>query len=105
MYMNEQPRKALPVIGEQEKFYGYIVGVGVETDKGMDKEKYCGMYAAFEYNGEVTIWSVPDPDLFEILSSHLVGMAKIRWDTTGDDYGYSKLWISKKGEKWDVDLP
>jgi len=43
--------------------------------------------------------------LFEILSSHLVGMAKIRWDTTGDDYGYSKLWISKKGEKWDVDLP
>jgi hypothetical protein len=91
----------LDTISEQEKFYGYIIGLQVErcpTDRVGDK-----LYATFEYNGQATVWRVPDPALFKILSSYLCSMAEFR--VAGEDYGYSKLWIKKDKGKWDVRLP
>lgn len=96
--------KPLETIGTEEHFYGYITGIGVErcTDPGGNQIP-TRLYATFEYNGETTVWCVPDHELFSILARHLVDMATMR--TEHGDYGYSKLWISKKNGAWDVDLP
>jgi len=99
--MNE----AVPVIGPEEKFYGYIIGLASEP---WDEESKVStrMYATFEYNNERTVYRVPDASLFEILSGHLCGMAAVRERTGGDDYGYDKLWIQKRSDgNWSVQLP
>jgi hypothetical protein len=91
----------MDTIGEEEKSYGYIIGLQVErcpTDRVGEK-----LYATFEYNGKVAMWRVPDPALFRILSGYLCSMAEFR--VGGEDYGYSKLWIKKQDGKWIVDLP
>src|SRR5437667_9505237 len=94
----------LPVIGEQPHFYGYITGIGVERcrDPGSGPIPQ-RLYAAFEYNGETSVWVVPDHELFQQLAKQLVDMAVMQ-DEHGD-YGYAKLWISRKDGRWDVDLP
>lgn len=91
----------METIGPAERFYGYIIGLQIE--RSPDDAIGRRLYATFEYNGEVTVWRVPDPDLFQILSRHLCSMAESR--TSGDDYGYDKLWIKHDAGKWDVSLP
>src|SRR6185369_13349451 len=57
---------AMDTIGEEEKFYGYVIGLQVERHPE-PKPVGTRLYATFEYNGEVSVWEVPDPKLFEIL--------------------------------------
>jgi hypothetical protein len=88
------------IIGESEKFYGYIIGLQVErcpTDQVSQK-----LLAIFEYNDQQTLWIVPDIELFRILSGHLCSMAE--WRSKGD-FGYSKLWIKKQDDKWSANVP
>lgn len=88
-------------ITESEAFYGYIIGlhVGAEPDS---RGRY-HLYATFAYGSKVTVWEVPDEELFSLLASHLCEMARDR--VTSDDYGYSKLWISKANGRWHAELP
>jgi len=94
----------IPVIGNEERFYGYITGLGLEAKYD---PLYCGipkLYATFEKGDETEVWIVPDWYLFRILSDHLVSMAETR--ESGEEYGYDKLWISRpEGSGWIVDLP
>ncbi len=94
----------LPTIGEEAHFYGYITGVGVERcpEPGNDQIPQ-RLDATFEYNGKTSVWIVPDHDLFKQLAKHLVDTAVMR--NEHGDYGYAKLWISKKNGERDVDLP
>ena len=92
----------MDTIGEEEKFYGYVIGLQVERHPE-PKPVGTRLYATFEYNGEVSVWEVPDPKLFEILSGHLCSMAITRSDL--GEYGYDKVWIEKRDGKWLVDLP
>ena len=97
----------IPTIGEEEKFYGYITGLGIERCTEPLSPNPAGLtrfYATFEHHGKTSVWLVPDPALFELLSEHLCSMVRARW-ASGDDYGYDKLWISKKNGAWNVDLP
>ena len=95
----------VPTIGEASRFYGYITGIGVERCPGplADDPVPSRLYASFEYHGETTVWCVPDPELFAILSGHLLSMAAMR--SQHHSYGYSKLWIGREGGRWQVDLP
>ena len=100
---------AIPVIGSKEKFYGYIVGLGVGLSYSgahySEPQHDTNCYVMFEYNGKGQIWRVPDYDLFVELGKHLNGMAYYRFDQP-DDYGYSKLWIGKtETGTWSVQLP
>jgi hypothetical protein len=92
----------LPTIGPEERFYGYITGIGIEhnydPDTGTPR-----MYATFENNGEVSVWIVPDPMLFMLLSIRLLNMAESRFE--GDGYGYEKLCIYKTPMAWNLDNP
>ena len=88
-------------IGEDEKFYGYIIGLQVERCPTERVGKL--LVATFEYRDEVKMWIVPDPRLFKILAGYLCSMAEFR--VGGEDYGYSKLWIKRQNGKWDVRLP
>jgi hypothetical protein len=92
----------ISTIGPEEKFYGYITGLGVENDRD-DGTVPSRLYATFEYNGKATVWIVPDHELFAILSRHLCDMAFYR--NEGECYGISKLWIAKRGDGWVADLP
>ena len=92
----------IQTIGPDEHFYGYIIGLQIEQDWQVELGA-SRLYALFEYNGEPTIWIVPDYELFEILSRFLLSMAQER--SKSDAYGMSKLWISKQGHQWIVDLP
>ena len=86
----------MDTIGEEEKFYGYIIGLQVEScptdDRVGDK-----LYATFEYRGKPTVWRVPDAELFRILSEFLCGMAQDR--AGGAGYGCCKLWIKKQDKQ------
>lgn len=96
--------QAIPVIGEEERFYGYITGLGVERSSGLcDEPVPTRLYATFEYGATTTVWLVPDHELFAILGRYLAEMAEMRHEH--DDYGYSKLWIGRKGGRWNVFLP
>jgi hypothetical protein len=97
-------KSKLPVIGQDEHFYGYLIslGVGLSSDREIG-EWDRNLYAMFESGGDRCVYQVPDHDLFEILSKHLCSMAWIRTNT--DEYGYDKLWISKTNGKWTVNLP
>lgn len=91
-------------IKNEAHFYGYIVGLHLEpsADK-LDSETPTKMFATFEYGGTQTIWEVPDFGLFTELSHHLMSNAEMRYEH--QDYGYAKLWIEKKANGWEVDLP
>ena len=93
----------IPTIGPEERFYGYITGLGVE-DGGTrpDGTAPDRLYATFEYNGETTVWIVPDHRLFAILARHLCATAAARHSGCP---GLSKLWIARRGGRWLVDLP
>jgi hypothetical protein len=91
-------------IGPEEKFYGYIIGLGIERSDDLDDSRCPDrMFARFEYGGKVSIYEVPDSKLFAELAKHLVDNAVMR-DEHGD-YGYAKLVIKKVGTQWNVDLP
>jgi hypothetical protein len=94
--------RQIKTIGPDEHFYGYIIGLQIEQNWEV-KLGASELYALFEYNGETTIWIVPDYELFEILSKFLLLMAYERKES--DAYGMQKLWISKVGHQWIVDLP
>jgi hypothetical protein len=95
--------RELPVIGDKPHFYGYITGVGVERCPNATDDVPRRLYATFEYNGETSVWLVPNHELFAELARHLIDMAVMRDEHA--DYGYAKLWISRKNGKWIVDLP
>jgi len=91
-------------ITNEEKFYGYIIGVSLErSGDELLPEVPTRMFAMFEYNNERSVYEVPDIELFEILNNHLLSNARIRAEH--GDYGYAKLWIKKTPSGWDVDLP
>lgn len=93
-----------PVIGHEEKFYGYIVGLHLEpSTDDLHAETPTKMFATFEYNNDQKTWEVPDFDLFCQLAGYLKDNAQMRYEH--GDYGYAKLWIERKGDEWDVDLP
>jgi hypothetical protein len=92
----------IPTIQDEEKFYGYIIGLGIEPDRN-DDAPLDKMYASFEYNGEIQIWMVPDPDLFQILAEHLCSIDIVI--SISDSYVNQKLYIEKKNGKWIVDVP
>ncbi len=97
-------QKTLSTIGTAEKFYGYITGTGIESCANPSGDEIPSrLYASFEYNGKTTVWCVPDHELFGILAHYLTDMALMR--SKYGDYGYSKLWISKKNGAWCVELP
>lgn len=94
----------LGTIGEEAKFYGYIIGVSLErSGDELSGETPTKMFAMFEYNGEKSVYEVPDIELFRQLAGHLLSNAEMRAEH--GEYGYAKLWIEKKDGKWDVDLP
>lgn len=92
-------------ITEAEQFYGYLIGLQVERCPNLGPDTRAGekLYATFEYGEKVSVWEVPDAELFSTLASHLCDMAKLRSEF--GDYGYSKLWIKKANGQWRVDLP
>jgi hypothetical protein len=92
----------MEAITEKERFYGYIIGLQIERTQDVENPGP-RLYATFEYGNGVATWEVQDAELFSVLSSHLVSMAKTRMNT--DDYGYDKLWIKKVRGKWVVELP
>lgn len=95
----------LPTIGPEEKFYGYIVGLGVGLTHPGDWEHDTRCYAMFQYNDVVTIWVVPDAELFNALAGYLCSMARFRCEFP-DDFGYSKLWIKQTPTgAWSVQMP
>jgi len=65
----------VPTIGPEQRFYGYITGLGIENWHASGSPMPRRLFATFEYNGKSEIWIVPDEELFEILSSHLNKMA------------------------------
>jgi hypothetical protein len=93
----------IPVIGPEEKFYGYIIGLGIGVSDPLNDYQDRNLYALFEYNCVRSTWIVPDEKLFKILSKYLCGDAWIIKNT--DDHGYNKLWIEQKEGKWIVNLP
>jgi hypothetical protein len=109
---NEKKKKTklaqIPMIGPEERFYGYVVGLGVGlTHIGAKDAPYhdTNCYVMFEYNDERTIWRVPDLKLFQALGKHLNGMAYFRFEAP-DDYGYDKVYISQSEEGvWSVQTP
>lgn len=100
---NTFARPAVPVIGESEKFYGYITGIGiarVDDPSGLIPKT---LYATFEYSGKTELWEVPCVELFELLAKHLINMAVERKNS--DAYGCSKLWISRENGQWQATEP
>jgi hypothetical protein len=93
----------IPVIGPEEKFYGYIIGLGIGISDPLHDFQDRNLYALFEYNGVRSPWIVPDDKLFHMLSEYLSEDAWTMKNT--DDHGYSKLWIEQKEGNWIVDLP
>ena len=93
--------KKIPVIGQEARFYGYIIGVSIGPAQAEGSGR--GMFATFEYNEGTKIYEVPDIVLFRKLMNHLVSMQLAR--KAGDSYGIDKLWIEKVGRKWVVSLP
>ncbi len=91
----------MDTIGERKQFYGYIIGLQVE--RSPTDEIGFGLYATFESGEKAVVWKVQDPDLFRILAHHLSNMAI--WRAEHRDYGYEKLYISKEGGKWIVEVP
>ena len=91
------------VMTETERYYGYLIALGLQNDTGQPNAEPRHLYAMFEYGGRPDVWVVPDAELFAALAPHLVAMAKTR--EAGDPYGYNKLWISKQNGKWIVELP
>lgn len=93
-----QFRRTGHIIGSEEHFYGYITGLGVESGVVRpDGSVPTRLYATFEYNNAITIWIVPDHEIFTILAEHLCSMALHR---QSDCPGLSKLWIAKRGGSW-----
>jgi len=90
---------ALP-IGEAESFYGYIVGLFIAPRDG-DEENPTA-YAVFEYNGEESVYRVPDPEIFDILSKYLASNA---YEAITSDTYSSKLYIKKENGQWSAELP
>ena len=92
----------LETIGEEERFYGYITGLGIHACDDDKNDNWGNLYASFEYAGETKVWIVPDTELFDILANYLKSMA---WERHEGCHGMEKLWIAKNNGKWIVDLP
>lgn len=100
--MTDSNRPSYPIIGPEEHFYGYVIGLSIEpwTDEGEVPER---LLVTFEYGERQQVWEVPDLELWTILWEHLHGNGWHRKNT--DDYGYGKVWIEKKEGAWVVDVP
>jgi hypothetical protein len=93
------------IITEAEQFYGYLTGLHVEQRAKPDMKGNVSpkLYATFEYGPKVSVWEVPDLQLFKILAEHLCQMAWARRENA--EYGYEKLYIKRANGRWHVDLP
>jgi hypothetical protein len=86
----------IPIIGEKEKCYGYLSGLGVQPSWG-DRST---LYASFDQCGQTKVWIVPDVFLFKKLTKALYSMAL---DGDCDEMGgLYKLQIWKSQGSWFV---
>ena len=92
----------IPIIQDEEKFYGYIIGLAIEPNGDHDIPPH-KMYASFDNKGVVQIWMIPDIQLFQMLAERLCIMAFER--NISDTFGSQKLYIEKKNDQWIVDVP
>src|SRR4051794_31941870 len=94
-------------ISDELNYYGFITGLGVErvpewTVTAIISDR---LYATFEWEGETSVWLVPDSELFGELAPHLVRMADSRCSIEGlgaGEYGESQLWIGRTDDRWEV---
>lgn len=100
--MNVVTRKETLVIGPEARFYGYIAGLDVEVEENERPDRR--FHAVFGYNGEYTMWIVPDAELFKLLTDYLWKQAACIQEKCGTGSGEYKLWIERKGDKWIVEL-
>lgn len=91
-----------------EKFFGYVVAMGVcprdlESSDAYVEEGGLFSYADFEYNCNVIRYAMPDdPTLHRKLSTMLLG----NMDGVSNGQGmYCKVWIKKNADGYSVDLP
>lgn len=97
--MIEDPK----VIGPEEKFYGYLIGLRIADCESSGDDIPMGLFAKFEIGSVTEEWQVPDWELFSQLTPHLIANARMR-DEHGE-YGYDKLLIKKEVGEWFVSLP
>ena len=101
-----------PEIGEAERFYGYVVGVGVipvfDASGGEFKDlpESPLYWAAFSRYDGMAFWQVPDHALFCLLTQHFLENSHALDDWDGElAEMYHKVHIWKKDGKWITDLP
>jgi len=94
----------ISTITEDERFYGYVVGLYLRARPGArEGAPPNALYADFSYNGTVETYIVPDHELFAKL---LIILSKNAFERVNDgSYGIGKVWISKDSGEWSVNLP
>jgi hypothetical protein len=93
----------IPIISENETFYGYIVGLQIERgDLQNSPECPNRMFARFEYGSDTVVYEIPDHQLFRKLSFFLSDEAEVR---NISESRINKLWIKKVDGNWNIELP
>lgn len=84
-----------------ERFFGYVVAVGVFPRGGVDDDLFA--YADFAYNDRYARYRLPnDKGLRNQLLEHLY--CNIEMNAEGDGI-YGKLWVRLTAKGHEVDLP
>jgi hypothetical protein len=93
-------KKLDKVAGSEEKFYGYIKGIRVESDSNYETSY---AVATFHYNGFDEDYMIDDQQLLSKLYKHHRSMAFLALQK--HEWGMDKLFISYKDNQWIVELP
>lgn len=89
------------VIGGELRSYGYIRGLHYEHRK--EDEEEGSLRAVFEHDDGVTIWEIPDMELFWLLHEHFYQMADDL--KQNGHWAGETLWIKKKTNgEWQLDI-
>lgn len=88
------------VIGEKLWGYGFIRGLHYEHAE--EDEDEGSLRVVFENDDAVTIWEIPDMELFWLLHGHFYQMADDLKES--GDWAYSTLWIKKENGEWNIKL-
>jgi hypothetical protein len=85
-----------------ERFFGYVVGVGVYPGDWSDDSMFA--YADFAYNDGYVRYRLPrDERLVKDLLEHLSSNVEMQGKGEGGIYG--KVWIELTEKGYEVDLP